>query len=665
MSSPPSKRRFKAEPIETTTKSSRKDVSGSARATTGSTREVVPEPTETSTKPTRRFAPQPIETSASSSRSKAEPDEAKLKAPRRFAPQPVETSVASSRDKREFDARPANIKSARRFAPQPVETTTRSNRKGSQEGGEKKPRRKFAPQLIETAKRSRKSGDMGPALLPSDKTEVTSCEGIAPSPKRRRPGPAPVAPVNTPTSNPQIGEARRLGVPVSLRRDSRHSERSHSFRVPDLDPIESSQSEEEEGPPSLSTSPSSSESERSAMYKDATRIRESVDERFSGFLLEIAAKAAAKQMREQVMAAFPNDDHHEPVAHFITNEDEEDEFIDDQTDGMKGRDRRESSFTQVNWELLAMQKHQEKRAEEERLRNKELAEPSTKKSPWGNPFAAFSTNARGRPETKELEGMQKSARPPMLGGDIEFPRCPSPEPARFDVTQGSDAVRNSMCYLTEQTQQQTSPEGLWATKKTNNKTPSLWEGPGSRPPSRAGLWGGCCLNSGHTPPRGQTGMLTPMREIGNPFDSPPPTPARAPPSPPPSNPDFQSIDEKLHVQRKIEEEFDDGFVTQVYNYLSLGYPSLARKYDDELSKISQIPIAELRQDDELAKIRGYIRLGDGENGPEVGIEADTCARWRALRTYIFEWAKQQPRMIPGAHALGGFGVAARRGSWAW
>jgi hypothetical protein len=39
-------------------------------------------------------------------------------------------------------------------------------------------------------------------------------------------------------------------------------------------------------------------------------MRESVDEQTSGYLLELAAKAAEKQLREQEMAAFPNGDYH-------------------------------------------------------------------------------------------------------------------------------------------------------------------------------------------------------------------------------------------------------------------------------------------------------------------------------------------------------------------
>jgi len=126
-----------------------------------------------------------------------------------------------------------------------------------------------------------------------------------------------------------------------------------------------------------------------------------------------------------------------------------------------------------------------------------------------------------------------------------------------------------------------------------------------------------------------------------------------------------NLDEKLELENVIEEEYTDEFITQVYNYLSLGYPSLARKFDDELSKIARVPILELRQDDHLASSRGYIRLGEDGFAEEEGINAEKCVRWRALRLYIREWARQQPRMAEPATRPGGWGVAVRRGSWAW
>jgi len=138
-----------------------------------------------------------------------------------------------------------------------------------------------------------------------------------------------------------------------------------------------------------------------------------------------------------------------------------------------------------------------------------------------------------------------------------------------------------------------------------------------------------------------------------------------PPSPPPSNSGMANLDEKLEAEQAIEAEFTDKFVTQVYNYLSLGYPSLARKYDEELSKISRTPLSDLRHDDGLASSRGYIRLGEDECGKKDGIEEEMCARWKSLRVYIHEWARQQPRMSQQRVQHGGFGVSVRRGSWAW
>ncbi|ORY04033.1 hypothetical protein BCR34DRAFT_491935 [Clohesyomyces aquaticus] len=643
MASPPP-RRFKPEPTETTVKSS-KNQSPGLTENSKPARRFAPEPIETTTKTHRRFAPEPVETSE--------------KLNRRFAPQPIEMTV----------------KSRRRFKPEPIETTVGNNRKhrGNQpqiiepsqtnpkEGEQKKPVRRFAPQLIETAKRSRKAGDTGPAVLPSDKTEAIPGESVR-NVRKPRVEPVPPPPENTPTAtpsqNPLFLEIKRGASPLANRRLSSRASTRHSFRVPDLDPIESSESDGS-SPPSPSTSPSIA-SDHSLTYKEATRMRESVDDRVSGYLLELAAQAAEKQLRDQAMAAFPNDDYHEPVDHFVDRDMEESE--------QDVKRRRSSSIKEINWELVAMQRHREKlEQQQEGEREKKKKREAHMNNPWGNPGGIFDSSAN-RQRDPELDRMRKGARPPMLGGDIKFPRCPSPEPARFDPTQGTQAMRSAMCYLTEQSKLDEHDEGLWCGKgKTSGRT-SLWSHGSSRPASRNGLWGGCCVNTGLTPPRGPTGLLTPRVEVDNPMETPAPTPAHAilPPTPPASNADIASIDEKLATELTIEEEFGDDFVTQVYNYLSLGYPSIACTFDEELSKISRIPISELRSDDHLASSRGYIRLGEDGNLKGAEVTEETCMRWRALRLYIQEWARQQPRMVAGGDiSAGGIGLAARRGSWAF
>jgi len=655
--------------------------------------------------PPRRFKVEPIETTVSSSKDKAPADQPERPKPRRFAPQPIETTTSSSKSSRRFAPEPVETtkRSNRRFAPEPIETTTRSSRQkfakdweeqtsptgkfkanpmeavaisnGQFKGALKPPTKKFRPQLIETAQRHRKAGDDMPTLLPSDKTEATPDSAIS-ARKARILGIPPTPPTNTPTfditQNPLFLEIQRNASPC--RRRSYFSCSQHSFRVPDLDPIESSESEAS-APPSPTESPPYT-SDHSFMYKEATRRRESVDVSSAGYLLELAAKAAEKQLREQALAAFPNSDFHEPVAHYV---DHDTEGSEPSVTEAKQQQQRESSFTQVNWDLVAMREYREKQiADKEKQKPKEYIKPAF--SPFGNPagFLDAATAKKFANERKdpELERQRKEARPPMLGQDIKFPRCESPEPSRFDPTQGCDAVRTAMCYLSEQSKAASEKgESLWCGKgngRQTSTTPSLWSNANSRASSTTGLWGGFCVNGGDKSPRGPTGLLTPHNEKPNPM-SPCPTPSTSllPPTPPASssgitfeNTGFSGIDEKLAVEQSIEEEFGDNFVTQVYNYLSLGYPSMARPFDEELSKISHIPISELRQDDHLASSRGYIRLGKDGNLKDTEITEETCMRWRALRIYIQEWARQHPNMSEDEFMVGGRGTAVRKGSWA-
>ncbi|KAJ4406736.1 hypothetical protein N0V91_004426 [Didymella pomorum] len=623
-------RKFAPEPVETTTKSNRKFAPEPVETTTKTNRKFAPQPTETTQRTTRRFAPQPVEITQSTNRKFApEPIENTQKKVRRFVPEPVETTTTSSKSSRRKFAEEWDEKtSPRRFKPEPVETSARGNKKQPPSP------RKFAPQLVESAQRTRKAGDATPALLPSDKTEATPEISAISARRARILGISPTPPNNTPTidlpnnplsQNPLFLEIQRSELPPSRRR-SWFSCSQHSFRVPDLDPIESSESEGSNPP-----SPITSNSDHSFMYKEATRRRESVDESSSGYMLALAAKAAERQLREQAMAAFPNDDFHEPVDH----------FIDHETDDNSSSDRRGSSYSEVNWDLKAMREYQDLQDYEKRKLQRQAAQPAKATeaakpafNPFGNPAGFLdAATAKKMAQDNEVEPMRKGARPPMLGKNIKFPRCASPEPARFDPTQGCDAVRTAMCYLSEQSKAaEDGKESLWCGKgngKQTSTTPSLWH------------------------------------EKANPM-SPNPSPAMSmsllPPTPPAYSTDFGNIDEKLAIEQTIEEEFGDDFVTQVYNYLSLGYPSMAQPFDPELSKISGVSISELRQDDHLAKSRGYIRLGKDGNLKDAEITEETCTRWRALRTYIQEWARQNPKMSEQP-LIEGHGVAVRKGSW--
>ncbi|KAK1918570.1 hypothetical protein P3342_001489 [Pyrenophora teres f. teres] len=510
-SAPP--RRFKVEPIETTITSS-KDKHQADSAERPKPRRFLPQPIETtasSSKANRKFAPQPIETTKKTNRRFApEPIETTKKSNRRFAPDPIETTTRSSRQKFAKDWEEQTSPTGK-FKVNPMEKASPCN--GQLKGVIRQSPKRFRPQLIEIAQRSRKAGDDTPTLLPQDKTEATPDSvisarkarilGISPSP--------PTPPTNTPTfdmsQNPLFLEIQRNCSPLSRRR-SYFSSSQHSFRVPDLDPIESSESEAS-APSSPSTeSPPPYSSDHSFMYKEATRRRESVDDRSAGYLLKLAAKAAEKQLREQALAAFPNSEFHEPVAHYVDRDTEESE-----PSLTEAKPQEESSFTEVNWDLETMRKFQETQmAEKEKQDQMENVKPAF--SPFGNP-AGFLDAATAKKLAKErrdpeLERQRREARPPMLGQEIRFPRCQSPEPSRFDPTQGCDAVRTAMCYLSEQSKAASEKERAFgAGKGTAGKLAPhhLFGLPPTAEPQAPTACGGACVLMGATSPHADRRVL--------------------------------------------------------------------------------------------------------------------------------------------------------------
>jgi hypothetical protein len=445
--------------------------------------------------------------------------------------------------------------------------------------------------------------------------------------------------------------------------NTRRSTRQNSFQ-PELDVIASEEnssanSEEDDGSPEDSTpslSGSFGSSDGSNVKLQMARTRESCDDRFSGYLLALAAKAAEKQLREQALAAFPNETFHEIVEHFYdreidgTSDEDSVEGIGLLVDDPKIPLEIRRKSTEVGWAAKEMQAHQEKlnRLREDET-NKKIAAEATKptfKDPfWTNGM----TNKLAQPsephdaqKEAELERMRSAASPPMLGADLKFRMCPSPKATKFESDQ-KPHVQPNRCE------------------------------------NGGGLWGGYCVTeeAGEylTPsPRGPTLIQTPHSEREDPFSSEPAHEIPAGAKSPRSSGEggvrmLAGLNERLKAEvakSKAEDallaEFDDSFVTQVYNYLSLGYPALARQYDEELARISRIPEDDLRTEDGRKKAKGY--LGIVEGSPGRGGEQPRCARWKALRIYILEWARQHPSMSNGAASPSAWGVRARRGSWA-
>jgi hypothetical protein len=406
------------------------------------------------------------------------------------------------------------------------------------------------------------------------------------------------------------------------------------------------------------------------MKLQLSRTRESCDDRFSGYLLELAAKAAEKQLREQALAAFPNESLHELVEHFYDREveaasDEESVegigmLLDGPSLALPSVNRRKS--TEVGWAVKEMQQHQEKlnRLREDETNQKiaaEAREPTFPDPFWTNGMTAkpspFTNNAYKDAEKEDdLRAARAAASPPMLGADLKFRMCISPKPTKFESDQRVDVHPH-------------------------------------RTDTGGGLWGGYCVaeESGeYLSPAVQGPMLikTPSNEPEDPFSSAFSQDLTANGLPTSKSKGMgpralAGIDETLQahaakskLEAELLQEFDDSFVTQVYNYLSLGYPSLARPYDEELARISRIPEENLRADDSKKNARGYIDIKPSSNSngqsPEK-LKSNTdgngyCARWKALRVYIHEWARQHPSMSQGMTSPGAWGVRARRGSWA-
>ncbi|KAL9069547.1 MAG: hypothetical protein Q9161_005465 [Pseudevernia consocians] len=605
---------------------------------------------------------------------------------RRALPQPVETTIKhsrnSSKDNTSHDHSPDSITSASASGSgagagkcslaQPIESTTETPR----------PRR-FAPQIIDTQRRSRRNTDTSPCVTPTDKTDATP--GLQDHlPRHMRPSPLPVPPVNSPIVSsdhiPQIPESN-----FSSSNLAKRQERRHSFRVPDLPAIKSQTESEESNDssrPSRSTSPPSADSDQTQTSrrkkkrkkKEVIR-RESQDDQFAGYLLSLAAKAAEKQLREQAMAAYPNENLHEPVDHYAIDRDSEDSDVEagvgnlgldgaGDEDGRKPAARRHGDSA-AGWDMAEMRRHQDK-LEQQKRDQWATEQPdsgrrrSVKKSihdtgnvhKGGAVAGAPSKDIMGWQKDNEMKPMRSAASPPMAGENLKFPKCLSPQATRMDVNQ-YPGMKN---YKEQETRQHT---GLW--------TPG---GGSSRRNSISGLWMGVNAAAAQVkmavPQPLRSGILTPALERGDPFSANGDYGNHQLPPSPPSSLEDNKIDSTLQRELSIEQELNDTFVTQVYNYLSLGYPSLARKFDEELSKITRVPIEELRKDDGRVNAKGYVGAPEGTGSDMRGaMEGERkCERWCALKRYVREWGRQQPEMGVREEADGGWGARARKGSWA-
>ncbi|KAL8726340.1 MAG: hypothetical protein Q9181_006081 [Wetmoreana brouardii] len=322
----------------------------------------LPQPVESTKRVQRRFAPEPVETTARSNRPAHSQDQSAPQpatARSRILPRPVDSSARTSRK----HDRPHDTLStvAPDIVPQPIDSTRISTNS-----------RRFAPQLVETTSRQRKRGDTLPAVLDTDKTEHSPGDPVHLPRHLRlsRPGAQPIPPVNSPIAStdqvPQLQESRFSYATLAKRATLDKTDRRHSFRVPDLASIPSQTEESDESDGSTCTSLSTTSSETGSR-KNASNSKSG---EASSYLLLLAAQAAEKQLREQAMAAYPNERFYEPVDHFAV--DREDADSDGEGVGLLSRSvtfpapggsgsaashsRRESH---AGWDAAEMRKHKE------------------------------------------------------------------------------------------------------------------------------------------------------------------------------------------------------------------------------------------------------------------------------------------------------------------
>lgn len=613
-------------------------------------RRVLPQPTETSSRHSRQKKPRIIdaysynELSSISSRAVSSVSNGSF-----THSSPHEIQITTQNEKKQSGSSQnetaIRTRPLRRFQPEPIESMKRTRRKPTGEPAANPARRetprKFPPQLLETGKRSFRRAETNDLRSQYQSNRSTQSSISVASDHSAS---------DSEASHSFPAESRFSYANLLQREEGRR----HSFRVPDLPAIPSNSSEDSgsSDSPSLSMSPSglSQKDTKSSTMND--QFRESCDERFSSYLLSLAARCAEKQFRDQALAAFPNEQVHQPVSHFAIDGDEE---FDNEHRGYStsypSAFRRDST-TDITWELEEMRRHKEEA---------ELKEGGRQQPKGGNEskFSAAAIAARqadqntpflsGWQKDNGLKHMRHAASPPMLGQDIVFPMSVSPQGTHCE------GERDTRC--SEEQNKGGKSSGLWTAYPHGGNS------------NEEGLWKGLCRKDDEpdiSPFR--AGLVTPRPDMdGDSYFS---LNQVADPSPNIQHPEkladswshISQVDKMLGIETEVEREFHDGFISQVYNYLSLGYPSLARYYDHELSKISGISVDDLRKDDLHTDAMGYVGVPDRSRVDKDRTILDKCMRWSALRLYIHEWAKQRPEMVSNGESLNAWGVCERRGS---
>ena len=622
---------------------------------------------------------------------------------RRFAPVPIETTFQSVRKTSQAaeasrpptGPNPELTPDASPVSPPPAVTELR----------ERRPPRHFAPQLIETSRRARRVGDAHPATKPTDKTDITpytkhiyagkqrawrkrgDTEDDEEKLQRRMP------PTRRETEEEAVTEyllelaakeAERLMQEAAL--DAFPNSRAREGGVAHFYFNEDSSSDKTPEPAPAARPHAQTRVRRKSSNQDLNWWQQQMQGHAQQLARERGQDLAEKDedvvMREdslmdevdEVDISAPPD----PIwttTKRIAAEDRRDSIDESYaprpllrhesyaTAGRKGSSMRADSREHDMPDALpAPGAHHADLMHRQTSRGS--ASSRRQGSPFSKPFGGFGL----KHVEPTVHKMRQVASPPMLGKDLTFRRCPSPkltklEPDhRFDQRETEDKHRDvsgqgglwrGYCFRNEEDDVFLAPTGMKNPPMIHTPkipgTPGEPSGfgadgyfsgePGAMFPSSesSGTAEGISLSVPDGRGRGQAKGLHMLHGL---------------------NERLQREKAASELDEKIAQEFTDEFITQVYNYLSLGYPAMALGFDEELSKIARIDVDELRRDDHKRMAKGYMMEMTLGGTPEE----DRCPRWKALRIYVTEWARQHPDL--GSLNPLAWGVRERRGSWA-
>ncbi|OLN81983.1 hypothetical protein CCHL11_09266 [Colletotrichum chlorophyti] len=655
-----------------------------------------------STEPRRRFAPVPIETTFDSVRQKAgeqhhhqqQSQQQQLHHQPGPAPEPTPEHTP------------------RTPSPNPFEQQMQFSQSHQQP-----PRRRFAPQLIETSRRARRVGDTGPATRPADKTDITPYTNhIYRTKSRRKVADGASSPVRQPTQ-PAPSQIQRQ--PKGARRESedenagrymlewaameadRQMQEAALAAFPNSRPREGGaahfyfreSSGDDSTPESISPEPTGTQGKPRGRHAHAPRRKSSELGYWHKHMQAHAEKLAVA--RGEHVPVFDDDDED------THNDSEIDRMeLEGPPDPMWLTNNKRNHTTELKpigesfMPLIAPDPIITNDARGPNLPAPEpapkpigeapmpLVPPTAASKPAQVPVAApaqvvpetgFRNAAAGggfgRPfgnfglpaETAEFRKMRKAASPPMLGKDLVFRKCPSPKHTKLEP----DHPFSEVPTAEERNRDDTGEVGLWrgyCFRKSESDqaiVPASLQGPRMLhtplPPSTSA-----------DPFAAAFGKSSVTDEPGSHYSSATLTPNTAEHRVRSGGAKglhmLHGLEDRLKREKALEDkiasEFDDTFITQVYNYLSLGYPAMARAFDEELSKISHMSIEELEMDDAKQMAAGHMM----EPAEAEMAEENRCPRWKALKAYIYEWARQHPD-LDSLDSLA-WGVRERRGSWA-